>query len=52
MLNEKKLVGADAICDLTHDFQVMADEDAGKAGAGADILEDVQHLRLHGNIEG
>ena len=41
----------DEIADLRGDAQIMRDEDDGEAEPLAQLREQLQHLRLHGNIE-
>ena len=42
---------ADALGELRHDTQIMCDQYQGRAGAGTQFLEQVQDLRLHGDVE-
>ena len=41
----------DAVAHLAHDREVVADEEDRKAGSVAQVLEQVQHLRLHRDVE-
>jgi hypothetical protein len=41
----------DLVADLRRDPQVVGDENHGELEAGADVLEQRQHLRLHGHVE-
>ena len=37
--------------DVLHDGQVVRDEDVGEPELGLQVLQQVQHLRLHGHVE-
>ena len=41
----------DAVGDLADHLEVVGDEEGGEAGAGAQILEEVQDLSLDGDVE-
>ena len=41
----------DLVGDLAHDGEVVGDEDQAGAGLAADLGEQVEDLRLHGDVE-
>src|SRR3712207_8524095 len=41
----------DAVADLRRDAQIVRDEQHGEAEAAADVVEELQHLRLHRDVE-
>ena len=43
---------ADAVADVLDDREVVGDEDERQAVAPLQVLEQVQHLRLHAHVEG
>ena len=47
-----KIHHRDASADISHDVQVVGDEDVGQAEALTQLDEKIEDLRLHGSVKG